>query len=220
MNAKLNRRTSSREVVLDLRQLKLCVDISRVELISFWETWHERCYDAIASDCPQCVVDVGANIGAFSLYQAMAKNAKRVIAFEPSPLVFPRLVKNVEMNGRRNVRVVNAAVGSKPGVLSFSEGRMSINSRISESGPLKVSCVTLDEELFDIPSIDILKVDTEGYEMHVLRGASETLQKTRRIALELHYSGEREEIESILLPLGFSLITAHDKLVFYGRINS
>jgi FkbM family methyltransferase len=218
-DAKLGWRTAPKEVMLDLRHLKLCVDVARVELIPYWEIWHERCYDAIAMDRPRCVVDVGANIGAFSLYQAMVKHAELVIALEPSPQVFPRLAKNIEINGLKNVRVVNAAVGDKQGVLSFSEGRMSINCRVSEFGPLKVPCVTLDAELSSTPSIDILKIDAEGYERHVLQGASETLKKTKRIGLELHYPGERQEIESILFPLGFSLANIHDDLVFYRRGN-
>lgn len=216
-DAKLGRRTASKEVMLDLTHLKLCVDVARVELISYWEIWYERCYDAIAMDRPRCVVDVGANIGAFSLYHAMVKHAELVIAFEPSPQVFSRLAKNVEINGSKNVRVVNAAVGDKQGVLSFSEGRKSINGRVDEFGPLKVPCVTLDAELFNIPSIDILKIDTEGYETHVLVGASETLKKTNRIALELHYPGEQSEIESILFPRGFYLAHMQDGLVFYSQ---
>lgn len=123
----------------------------------------------------------------------------------------------MEINGLKNVRVVNAAVGEKEGVMSFSDGLMSVNGRVSEFGPLKVPCVTLDAELFNIPSIDILKIDTEGYETHVLKGASETLKKTKRIAVELHYPGERQEIESILFPLGFSLAKMHDALVFNFR---
>jgi FkbM family methyltransferase len=216
-DAKLGRRTASKEVVLDLKHLKLCVDVSRVELISYWEIWHEHCYDAIAMDRPRCVVDVGANIGAFSLYQAMVKHAELVIAFEPSPHVFPRLAKNVEINGLKNVRAVNAAVGDKQGFLPFSEGRMSVNCRVSEFGPLKVPCVTLDAELFNIQSIDIVKIDTEGYETHVLQGASETLKRTKQVVLELHYPGERQEIESILGSLGFSLAKMHGDLVSYHR---
>ncbi len=216
-DAKLGRRTASKEVMLDLKHLKLCVDVASVELISYWEIWHERCYDAIAMNRPRCVVDVGANIGAFSLYQAMVQHAELVVAFEPSPQVFPRLAKNIEINGLKNVRVVNAAVGDKQGVLSFSEGRMSVNCRVNEFGALKVPCVTLDAELSDMPRIDILKIDTEGYETHVLRGASETLKKTQRIALELHYPGERQEIEAILCPLGFSLVKMQDELVFFCR---
>jgi FkbM family methyltransferase len=216
-DAKLGRQTASKEVMLDLKHLKLCVDVASVELISYWEIWHERCYDAIAMNRPRCVVDVGANIGAFSLYQAMVQHAELVVAFEPSPHVFPRLAKNIEINGLKNVRVVNAAVGDKQGVLSFSEGRMSVNCRVNEFGALKVPCVTLDAELSDMPSIDILKIDTEGYETQVLKGASETLKKTQRIALELHYPGERQEIEAILCPLGFSLVKMHDELVFFCR---
>jgi FkbM family methyltransferase len=213
--AKFGWQATSKEVVLSLKHLKLCVDVARVELISFWEIWHERCYDAIAVDHPGCVVDVGANVGAFSLYQSIGKHAERVIAFEPSPQVFLRLAKNIEINGLKNVQAVNAAVGDKTGVLSFSEGRMSANCRVSETGSIKVACVRLDDELRDVPSIDILKIDTEGYETNVLRGASETLKKTRQIALELHYPGERQEIESILFAVGFSLARAHNNLVFY-----
>jgi FkbM family methyltransferase len=209
--------TASREVVLDLKPLKLCVDIARVELISFWEIWHEHCYDAIAVEHPRCVVDVGANIGIFSLYEVMRKHAEQVVAFEPSPDVFQRLAKNIEINGIKNIRAVNAAVGDEPGTLSFAEGRMSVNGRVTGTGPLKVPCVRLDDELRNVPSIDILKIDTEGYEIHVLQGASETLKKTERIVLELHYAGERQEIEAILSPLGFSLTTAYGDLVFYRK---
>jgi FkbM family methyltransferase len=213
--ARFGWQTASREVTLDLKSLKLCVDIARVELISFWEIWHERCYDAIAVEHPRCVVDVGANIGVFSLYQVMLKHAEQVIAFEPSPEVFPRLAKNIELNNIKNIRAVNAAVGETQGTLSFAESRISANGRVSETGPLKVPCVRLDEVLEDVPIIDILKVDTEGYETHVLRGASETLKKTVRIVLELHYPGERQEIEAIVSPLGFSLAETHGNLVFY-----
>jgi FkbM family methyltransferase len=217
--AKFGLQTPSKEVVLDLRPVRLCVDVSRLELISFWEIWHEGCYDAIAIDHPRRVVDVGANIGVFSLYQSMLKGAGEVIAFEPSPEVFPRLVKNIEINGIKNIRVLNAAVGDESGMLSFTESRISANSKVSEMGLLKVPCVRLDDELKDIPGIDVLKIDTEGYETHVLRGACETLKKTERIVLELHYPGEQEEIEAIVFPLGFSLAKAHGNLVFYRRAN-
>ncbi len=213
--AKFGRWTASKEVILDLKHLRLCVDTSRAEIVGYLEIWHDHCYDAIAVDRPQCVVDVGANIGSFSLYQAMVKHAEQVIAFEPSPQTFRRTAKNVEINGLKNVRLVNAAVGDKRGVLSFSEAPMSIGGQVTESGRLQVPCVTLDDELRDVPSIDILKIDTEGYETHVLRGASETLKKTKRIAFELHYPGEQQEIDSILFPLGFSLAKMHAGLAFY-----
>jgi FkbM family methyltransferase len=217
--AKVGMQSASREVVLELRPLRLCVDVSRLEIISFWEIWHEGCYDAISVDHPRCVVDVGANIGVFSLYQSMVKRAEKVIAFEPSPEIFPRLVKNMEINGIKNVRVINAAVGDESAMLSFAESRISANSRVSETGSLKVPCVRLDDELRDVPGIDVLKIDTEGYETHVLRGACETLKKTDRIVLELHYPNEQKEIEAILFPIGFSLAKADGILVFYRRAN-
>jgi FkbM family methyltransferase len=214
--AKFRRPAAPREVVLELKRLRLCVDVARAELISYWEIWHEHCYDCLATN-PRCVVDVGANIGAFSLYQTMSQHAERVIAFEPSPEVFARLAKNLELNELTNVRAVNAAVGDKPGTLAFSQGLMSINDRIDESGTLRVRVVTLDDELRDVPSIDLLKIDTEGYEAKVLQGAPDTLKKTRHVVLEMHYPGEAEEIRAMMEPLGFSLSKVQGGLVFYQR---
>jgi FkbM family methyltransferase len=219
-DVKLGKVAHNKEVLLALTHLKLCVDVARFELLSYWEIWHERCYDPIAIDRPECVVDVGANIGAFSLYQVMVKRAQLVIAFEPSPQVFPRLARNVLVNGLTNVRTVNAAVGDRVGVVTFSEGPLSMNGRVSESGSTSVPCVTLDQELSDIARVDILKIDTEGFEIRVLQGAIEILKKTDRVALELHYPGERQEIDSILLPLGFYLAETSNDLVFYRRRDS
>jgi hypothetical protein len=64
-----------------------------------------------------------------------------------------------------------------------------------------------------------LKIDTEGYETQVLRGACEALKRTERIVLELHYPGERQEIEAIVFPMGFSLVKADGNLIFYRRAN-
>ena len=63
--ARMGRQTPSRVVRLDLRRLALVVDAARAELLSYMEIWHEHCYDAVGLDAPRCVVDVGANIGAF-----------------------------------------------------------------------------------------------------------------------------------------------------------
>jgi FkbM family methyltransferase len=217
---KLGRHTKPSEVVLRLRKLDLTVDTSQGELLCYWEIWHEHCYDAIALDSPECVVDVGANIGAFSLYQALNKGAGRVIAFEPSPAVFSRLAKNVALNNASNVRLVNAAVGDAPGHLSFAEGAMSINCKVAPNGPIKVRCVTLDEELADIPRVDFLKIDTEGYETQVLRGGAATLGKTLAVVCELHFPGEKQELDAILYPAGFTLSSESENLVFYRRTGS
>jgi FkbM family methyltransferase len=216
--AKFGHSSVSHEATLDLRRLRLCVDTSRAELLSYWEVWHERCYEAFPQfrvDHPGCVVDVGANIGAFSLYQSLIRGAGKIVAFEPSPAVFPRLVRNLAINRVLCTTAINSAAGCEQKILCFSEGRMSINGKVSEEGPIAVRCTTLDAELSNIQKIEILKVDTEGYELEVLAGASQTLKKTERIVLELHFTDERAQLDSVLHPLGFEFIGQRDDLVFY-----
>ena len=213
------------EVTLRLHGLNLTVDASRAELIPYWEIWYESTYDPMPGFCPvdaECVIDVGASIGAFTLHQALKKRAKRVIAFEPSPRVFRRLAANLELNSLQNVQVINVAVGDRCGNLPFLELPMSVNSRISESeqrGVFFVTCVTLDSALksFSIPRVSLIKIDTEGYEKRVLVGASETLQRTERLIIELHRESDKTALEALLFAQGFRFIARKADVLFYSR---
>ncbi|MGH9325177.1 MAG: FkbM family methyltransferase [Terriglobia bacterium] len=212
-------------MTLKLGGVRLTVDASRAELTSYWEIWHERAYDTVpgfSSDGLECVVDVGANVGAFALYQALKKKAKMVVAFEPSPNTFRRLAANVALNSVHTVRTMNAAVGESCGTLSFLEAPFSMNSRVTEiadDGAVSVPCVTLDSSLksLGIGKVDLLKIDTEGYEMQVLKGASEALERTERIVMEIHRDAEKREFDLLLLPRGFRFVTREAGLLFYTR---
>ena len=213
------------EVTLRLQNLILSVDTARSELISYWEIWHDATYDAVPGfRLPErgYVVDVGANIGAFSLYQALRKKAKLVIAFEPSPSTFRRLTANLELNSANNVRAVNAVVGSSCGTVPFLETPMSVNCRVAqngEAGTVAVPSVTLDSalEAHKLNKIDLLKIDTEGYETEVLKGATKTLQQTDRVILEIHNESDKRDFDDLLLPLGFRFVARQADLLFYLR---
>jgi FkbM family methyltransferase len=222
---KIGRFGKIHEVTLRLHGLNLTVDPSRAELLPYWEIWYECAYDPIPGFCPvdaECVIDVGANIGAFALHQALKKRAKRVIAFEPSPTVFRRLTANLELNGLQNVHVHNVAVGDRCCSLPFLELPMSVNSRIGDNGQraaLRVACVTLDSVLkpLNIRKVNMIKIDTEGYEKQVLEGASETLQRTERLIIELHKESDKAELEELLFDQGFRFITRKADVLFYCR---
>jgi FkbM family methyltransferase len=222
---KIGRFGKTHEVTLRLDGIKLTVDASRAELISYWEIWHECLYDYLPGFCPdraECVIDVGANIGAFSLHQGLKKMAKRVIAFEPSPTVFRRLAANLELNSLNNVQAINVAVGNRCGELPFLELPRSMNSRISddgEQGAFSVPCVTLDSALkpLSIRKVSLIKIDSEGYEMEVLEGASETLQQTERLIIELHRESDKNEFEALLFTQGFRFIARKADVLFYSR---
>ena len=120
------------------------------------------------------VLDVGANIGftALLFWQSGAK----VIAFEPSPKAFRLLARNVE--GKCEARQI--AIADRSGTVFFNECPQLNLSHLADSG-LEVAAVTIDS-LGERPTF--IKIDVEGYESAVLRGATETMKAGPAIFFE------------------------------------
>ncbi len=134
-------------------------------------------------------IDVGANIGATALIMAaFAGTAGRVIAVEPGPQSFALLQRNLALNDASTVTVLNCAVSAEPGRMTFCE-----NSAFGHLAPgaegLQVDVKTLDQivERLGLTRLDLLKIDTEGFEPQVLEGARATLERFRPVIyLELN----------------------------------
>ena len=156
------------------------------------DVWHHLMQSVRPGDV---VADVGAYIGLYTL--AMGRRVRpggRVIAFEPEPDTFVDLERHVALNSLSDVvEPYEAAVGVKDGLVAFAPGRGSESRVITDSGTLaeklNVRAVRLDSHLGD-GRLDILKIDVEGYEEAVLRGAERTLRDPRRrpraIYIEVH----------------------------------
>jgi FkbM family methyltransferase len=136
------------------------------------------------------VVDVGANIGYYTVLLAdkVGKNGK-VYAFEPDKTNFEILGKNIKENNLKNVVVINAAVGSKEGKLklrkskeNFGDHKLYGNDREFET----VKIINLDK-YFGNEKIDLLKIDTQGWEPEVIEGAKELIRKNKPVMF-LEYS--------------------------------
>jgi FkbM family methyltransferase len=134
----------------------------------------------------QTVVDVGANIGILSLAASwLAGPQGRVIAIEAHPKTYEALLDNLRLNGITNVESVNLAVGAAPGSVHFTDRLDDDWNRVDErSGAIEVPMQTLDDVCGRLERIDLLKIDVEGYELQVLRGAAATLEKTCCVVLE------------------------------------
>ena len=153
-------------------------------------------YKVIRSDA--LCIDIGANVGYFTMLMAQAASAGSVHAFEPVVLNASLLKASVELNGFTNVHFNQCAVGDHVGVVSFSQSSDSAYSSIHDTGRksleriLTVPIVTLDEYLDreGIERVDVLKADVEGAEGLVVAGASRLLSDERRrpyiILLELY----------------------------------
>jgi len=140
------------------------------------------------------VVDIGANIGAFSLYAARRTRAP-IHAFEPCPETYALLLRNLASNRVANVQPEQAAVSDRTGTARFFFDRLNAGNSLFDRGvagapePIEVRTITLPEvvEQRKLERIDFLKLDCEGAEGPILASTPrETLARVRRIALEFH----------------------------------
>ncbi len=151
-------------------------------------------------------VDVGANVGRHTL--RMARCGIQVYAFEPNPTVLKILFTKIEKY--RNVEVFPYALGDEDKEAVFYMHELSGLSGIIQydwrkyATACKVKVRKLDD--FNLTDIGLIKVDTEGYEYFVLKGALQTIRREKpRIIVELHeplYQNKRK-IEGLLRPLGY-----------------
>ncbi|WP_192346627.1 FkbM family methyltransferase [Algoriphagus sp. Y33] len=140
-------------------------------------------------------IDVGANQGEYSLWAARKVGAKgRVVAFEPMQQLFDQLAENIRLNKSFHKTITPIKLGlsdQKGEVILYSsadsnEGTNTIynTEKFSiESG--KIQLDTLDEQLksLKINKVDFLKIDVEGAELQVLKGALNTLKQNRPVIL-------------------------------------
>lgn len=135
------------------------------------------------------VVDVGANMGVLSLVFRKYVGAQgRVYAYEPHPVTFTYLKENILLNGADNIRAFNAAIGESKRTVPLTRNRNDTQNFITNDRQkgIEVSQETLDSVMNDqgIDRIDLLKVDTEGYELRVFQGASNVLRRTHVVIFE------------------------------------
>jgi FkbM family methyltransferase len=154
------------------------------------EVWHHIMANIKLGDK---VVDVGAYIGLYAI--AIGKRVGtegKVLAFEPDPVNFQNFKQHINLNQiDLIVEPINMAVGEKESIVHFKSGcdsQSSIQETLS-SGNISVNCVSLDK-YFKQSKLDILKIDVEGYEEKVLKGATNLLQDSQRsprlIYIEVH----------------------------------
>lgn len=160
-------------------------------------------------------VDVGANIGTYTILAAGAAKA-RCVAFEPAPLAFERLQQNLRLNDLcSRVNAQPLAVGSQEGQLAFTVELDAVNHVATSEDAFSATCTTrvttLDVLLADETPV-VMKIDVEGYETRVIDGALNILEKPSLLAviMETNGSGKRYGFDEAVLHkrMGISGFTA------------
>lgn len=140
---------------------------------------------------PQTIIDIGANVGAFSLKLANAlKNQKEtafeIIAFEPNPPIFENLQNNIALNSSiaHFIKVKKLALAHQNSTMAFhfsptnsGGGQLSMQSH---NQSISVPVSTLDDYLAQNPPafpISFIKIDVEGFEPFVIEGAQKTISQ-------------------------------------------
>ncbi len=159
-------------------------------------------------------VDVGANVGLFTLVMARAVAPDgRVTAVEPHPANLARLRAHLEENGAANVDVVAAAASDAPGSITLhgaDDAAFGSTAQVLEGhaggAAHHVRATTLDGlwEAAGCPRVRLVKVDVEGAEHRVLRGAAEMLRSCRPVLLvEVHTGEALRALRRLLRPVGY-----------------
>ncbi len=173
------------------------------------------------------IVDVGAFIGLYAV--ALGKRlgpSGQVFAFEPEENNYQALCEHVQLNGlAEKVRPIRAAVSSSCGRIAFvsksCESHVSLSPAANDS-LTNIECVTLDS-VFPKEALDIMKIDVEGYEESVLKGASKLLSDVQRrprlLCVEVHpfawaeAGTTSESLISLLEGAGYSITDLEGNIV-------
>jgi FkbM family methyltransferase len=130
------------------------------------------------------VIDVGANVGAYALHMAKCVGPSgRVIAFEPMLETFSHLCAVVKHAEAYNVTLLNIAASDVQGFAmmdlpNYDGGHSNYyRAAISDAGKYPVMCMPIDS--FTFPKVRLIKVDAEGHDLNVLKGAVRLLARDR-----------------------------------------
>lgn len=173
------------------------------------------------------VVDVGANIGYYTCLAASLVKYGSVWAFEPEARNYDDLCGNISLNGFNNVMPVKAAIADSDGeaVLNVSRYDSGVHSllisRDNKGKKVKVGQLCLDTAL-ENSRVDLIKIDTEGYDCHVLEGMTGLIKNNDGICVITEYwpkVKESQRLWQILNKVGFSYIylaDEWDKRIYQG----
>jgi FkbM family methyltransferase len=184
--------------------------------------------------------DVGANDGGTARLAASYFPQARIIAFEPHPATFARLVKRMARQPR--FEAYNLALGPQTGEVTLFEYRPSRINSLAPNAPyavrfpekattIPVQCTTVDAfcALHEIDAVDVLKIDTEGFDMQVLQGAATLIDAgaLRFIYIEFNdvlpregvFGGALAPIAELIAPHGYRFVaTYNDYIVAEGEM--
>lgn len=192
----------SKEITFKFKKepwIKICTPNSEYDTSGFatiWEIFIRKNYNpkGFEIEDKDVIIDIGANMGIFSIYAAKkAKNGK-VYSFEPFKEHYERLEKDIKLNNLKNVQIFNEGISKKVGkqelfISNISSGMHSLYFKNKNKGNQIVNITTLNKVIKENNlykrGIDFLKIDCEGSEYDIIYSTSKNyLKKIKKISME------------------------------------
>lgn len=161
-------------------------------------------------------MDIGANTGNHTVFFSRFCNFDEVWAYEPNKATFALLKHNVNKHCKRTVRLYNCAVGDRKGKVAFTDNidNPAVNKVTRGKGDTTIIPITT------VVTIRLIKIDVEGYEAKVLKGASAVIERDKpELFVECH--GDPDGLLK-LLPEGYKIVKRYNNsptyhLSYYNR---
>lgn len=193
--------------------------------------WLERCLKP-----GDCLFDVGANVGAFSLIASeIVGETGKVVGFEPGFTNFARLCQNIHLNAKEKViYAVPLALTDRTGMFDFHYKDLTpgqsrhvlgpVSETVSPGTTQRLFGISLDDflEMFPVPRPHLIKLDVDGAELRVLEGARRTLTSgsVRSCLVEVDLDNT-EQVLRALSEMGYRLVAEYRRKpsspVWYGE---
>lgn len=170
----------------------------------------------------QVAIDIGANVGIYTGWLArLVGTSGRVLAVEPYPPVFEKLVRNVHRMHATNVTTFNEAIGDETGWTSLelpssrggsvNDPYIHIKAGSGLGGDVPMSTIDEIARRESLDRVNLIKVDVEGYERFVINGARATIRRFHPLILveifdrwAMRYSSGFREVDEMLADLDYS----------------
>jgi FkbM family methyltransferase len=215
---------SYRVVKTDL--LKIRVDISDYIGHYIYFGLKDVSYDKLFELCKPTfnVIDIGTNIGFIALMLSRLAHTGKVAGFEPDPFNYNQAFENIKLNAFDNLSIYNVGLGEKA-----SKAVMEIRTRSNRGGnriaPTKHEGVeividTLDSFFpkLEFASVDLIKIDVEGYELKVIKGAQNVIKNYKPILfIEVDDNNLRDQNDSAKLLIEYLVTTLEYRSIVHAE---
>lgn len=209
---RLKRKAEFPKAILSLEGAKFITRENSMDIAHLSNLYEKETTKFLLNLNPEVFIDVGAHVGRFSII--LAKRGTKVMSIEPSKSNFNQLIKNIKLNNlQKSITALNVGCSDKKGkeTLYFVPQNEGLSSIEKKDNATEETIMTkrLDEICLELKinpkSINVIKADVEGFELNVLKGASNVLKKGSPIlVIEITDKNREKKIKEFLGRFGFS----------------